>query len=357
MKRAWVAILWLVCACGGEGGDTDATGPADPGSPDGAVLDVADVAPDPGDGDLSDREGVDGAGQDASPDDGEPAIDPLCAAVAVQRANELSVDGTTRRFLLNGPDSAIGPGGSWPVVFLWHGFNGVAFSDDKDDYLAASYFANRLGPQSRDEDFPFLLVTPLADGVAVLDWNILDVYDGDTNPDVRLFDEVLDCLDARYGVDRDRVHSVGFSAGAIMTDLLGVARGEQLASTLTWSGGYIANGANETGEFEIIWPDPGPSSGWTQVVFRGGPNDVWGAANLLTIDFDAWVRNDVSWLNDLGHDVIECAHTFGHQIPPGSMDYVAAFFRAHPRGTTSSPWADALPDSLPGECTFHPGME
>lgn len=359
MGRWMILAAWVFCACGGAvGPDEDVLaadpGPADPGSSDVMATDASDGGRDDGGPDFGGSD--DGSPADvATADDGPPPIDEHCKAVAVSRSNLLVVDGTSRLFWLHGPAAATGPGGNWPVVFLWHGFVGVAFEEDKkDDY--AFTFSNLLAPEVGGEEsgWPFLLVTPMADGEAVLDWNILDVYDGDTNPDVRLFEEVLRCLDARFGIDPDRIHSIGFSAGAIMTDLLGVTRGDRLASTITWSGGYIANEANATGDFDVVWPEPGPSSGWTQVVVRGGSGDIW-VSPFVTIDFDDWTRNDVSWLNDRGHDVIECAHAKGHQQPVWwDVDYVIDFFQAHPRGTVSTPFANGLPASFPDGCVVHP---
>lgn len=354
MKRAISRIVGvcLVCAgCGGGGGEGRDVLPGDPGAGDPGPADA--TGGDPGDAAADDAFGErDAVPADPGPaDDGPPPVDPRCASVRMNRSNPIQVDDVSRQFWLHGPGAATGPGGKWPVVFLWHGFNAVMINDGID--LAALQFSNLLAPEVGNAAYPFLLVTPMADGVAALDWNILDVYDGDDNPDVRLFDEVLGLLDACYGVDPDRIHSLGFSAGAIMTDLLGVTRGDRMASLLTWSGGYIANPANDTGEFDVIWPGPGPSSGWTQVVVRGGSKDIW-VSPFVTINFDDWTRNDLSWLNGQGHDVIACWHTRGHQVPMNwGMDYVLDFFRTHPRGTVDSPYRSGLPESFPTDCAFH----
>lgn len=291
-------------------------------------------------------------------DDGPPVVSEECAALVTGKPaalSELTIDGVKRQFWLGSPAGLAPQDGPWPVVFLWHGFVGVAFSEQGDTH--AFDFHAFLATHVADVRMPFLLVTPLADGVAFLDWNILDTPSGDGNPDVRLFDEVLACLDARFGVDPDRVHSLGFSAGAIMTNLLGMTRGERIASLLTWSGAYLANPANDTGDFSVYWPEVGPSRGYVQLVFRGGVNDVWEALTLRA-DFDTWTRNDIPWLNGLGHDVIDCPHQWGH-MPPRPYetlhDYVISFFRDHPRGVTESPWALGMPDSLPVACTHHAG--
>lgn len=296
------------------------------------------------------------------PADAPKEISPECAAIKphLTAVNTLTVGGVARKFLLSVPVGATGPGGRWPVVFEWHGFVGAVMPDSQEFSEVKYWHKNLMGAAVDNDRMPFLLVTPMADGAAMLDWNILDYYPEEApNPDIELFDAVLACLDAKYGVDPDRIHSIGFSAGGILTDLLGVTRGETLASVLTWSGGYLANPANETGDFLIVWPNPGPSSGYVQVMFEGGKDDQWEVPGMLTAEFSLWNANDRPWLGGLGHDVIFCSHTQGHTIPSGSNPaaYVVDFFQAHPRGTTTSPFAAGLPVSFPSNCTYHPKAE
>jgi len=341
----------LFGGCGGEAAGSDPGTPRDLAPGDGQEVlapqdlpDASELAP----GDEPGGEAVEDGGTEEVL---APPIGPECAALEAGRMNSMTVDGTLRWFYFSAPPQAMGGRGRWPVVFLWHGFSGAAMGGDTE----AIFFQSLLSGQVSGADFPFLLVTPLADGVAFLDWNILDIATGDDSPDVRLFDEVLACLDARFGVDPDHVHSAGFSAGALMTDLLGVTRGDRLASLISWSGAYLANEANDTGSFEVFWPDVGPNQGYVQMVTRGGPNDVWQAGGMFTADFDQWTRNDIPWLNARGHDVLECAHDRGH-TPVFTNDFLYAvhFFRDHPRGVADSPYARGIPDSFPPGCVLHP---
>jgi predicted esterase len=360
-----LAFLWVlvVPGCGGDDGTID-TGPGD--------LGWTDVAgEDPGGSELAgDDHGVEadaavdqGLG-DVATDDGPVPVSQECAALLassnakIQSVGTLTVDGLERKFWFSTPFDVETAEGPWAVVFLWHGFAGVAMDQTRFD-SAAFDFHGFLSNHVNDDRMPFLLVTPHADGQAFLDWNIVDTVSGDTNPDVRLFDEVLACLDARFGVDPDHIHSLGFSAGGIMTNLLGVTRGDRMASILTWSGAYLANEENETGTYDIFWPEPCPSSGYVQLVFRGGQTDLWQAPGLVA-DFDTWTQNDIPWLNELGHDVIDCPHTEGHMLPAPLdtiPDYVIDFFRDHPRGVVDSPWAMAMPDCLPVECQHKPRIQ
>lgn len=348
----------LAGGCGGSGGGSDPGSgpdaiPGDPGSTtEMAVGETGGEDPATPDGDPDRDAAPETALDEGAADPGSPPpVGPECAALEAGRMNSLTVDGLKRWFYFSAPEGGAGGArGRWPVVFLWHGFSGAAMGGDTE----AMVFQSLLSGQVGNPEFPFLLVTPLADGVAFLDWNILDIASGDDCPDVRLFDEVLACLDARFGVDPDRVHSAGFSAGALMTDLLGVTRGDRLASLISWSGAYLANEANDTGAFEVFWPDVGPSRGYVQMVTRGGPDDVWQAGGMFTADFDLWTRNDIPWLNDRGHDVLECAHDRGH-TPAFTPDFLYAvrFFRDHPRGVADSPYADGIPASFPPGCLLH----
>jgi hypothetical protein len=140
-----------------------------------------------------------------------------------------------------------------------------------------------------------------------------------------------------------------------MTDLLGVVRGDQLASTFTYSGGYLSNPANDTGDWVVIWPDLETANKYVQVISYGGPQDQWGQPGFIMINFGDFANNDATYLNGLGHDVILCNHGGKHN-PDYSMGVtrVLAFFRDHPLGTAVSPYAAALPVGWPDYCAYKP---
>jgi poly(3-hydroxybutyrate) depolymerase len=259
------------------------------------------------------------------------------------------VDGLARGFYLDLP-SDVATGGPFPVVFNWHGLGDTA--------------ANMRGLLASDVDhtgFHFILVTPEDSDFAiygnVVDWEVFSVV-GATNREARLFDEVLACLQSRWSVDADHVHSVGFSLGAIVTDMLGTVRGEDLASILTYSGGYLSDDANvatlgTVGAF-VSWPDPAHTNGYAQVILHGGTADQYALGTYATIHFDTFAANDTTYLNGLAHDVVVCDHGGGHTVPTSTFgaDQILEFFAAHPRGTTSSPYAAGLPTDYPDYCAF-----
>ncbi|MBK6535183.1 MAG: hypothetical protein IPF99_38355 [Deltaproteobacteria bacterium] len=165
------------------------------------------------------------------PDVAEPPLEVgSCDALAPGMVTGFRVDSLDRSFILTLPPGATAPGGRWAVVFNWHGLGDSAANMNP-------LFAGEVGNAA----MPFILVTPVSTrlGPATtplgLEWENLRATT--PNREARLFDAVLRCLDQRWGVDRDRVYTAGFSAGAIMSDLLGVLRGSQLAAIASYSGG------------------------------------------------------------------------------------------------------------------------
>jgi hypothetical protein len=260
------------------------------------------------------------------------------------------VDGVPRTFLLTLPPGTDGAMRRWPVVFNWHGFQD-----------AAANVAPLLADQARSTGFPFILVTPedtnLLPTTAPIgfDWDILVVTA--MNREVRLFDEVLGCLDWRFGVDRERIYSVGFSAGSIASNMLGVLRGDQLAAIATFSGGYFSNPANPPTlgllAVAVRWPPLTTTNRYTQLLVHGGPTDQYSLL-IAAAHFDQLGTNDTRYLNRLGHDVIHCDHGGPHAIPSQILGpQLVEFFAAHPRGMRSA-WATALPADYPSYCRFSP---
>ena len=356
----WLALvvsgMLAATACGGGGGNDPVTAADVAGEEIAGVPDVPaagdDAAPDPGDDpapvEVVDDPGVDdpgdpGAGDTAASDPaGEEVVSAQCAALKSGMNTGFMVDGLARSFILTLPKTIADKQG-WPIIFNWHGFGDTADN-------MASLFSGAVN----DSEMPFILVTPEVDGQEAFDWDMTTVYASTPDKDVRLFDEVLACLDAQYGVDPDRVFSVGFSAGGLMTDLIGNMRGEKVASLVSYSGGYFSDKINLQGiAFNIQWPDPGPSSGYAQVILYGGAKDVYDAV-VAQVPFNQFAINDTTFLNGLGHDVIRCNHDSGHTVPYGFQSkQVLEFFKKHTRGVVDSPFAAGLPADYPKYCDFH----
>jgi dienelactone hydrolase len=238
------------------------------------------------------------------------------------------------------------------VVFNFHGMGDTA---DNMRLL--------LSDAVDDAAFPFILVTPedtnfaLA-GMLTIDWEVATVTA--ENREAAMFDEILACLESRWGVDESHVHVVGFSMGGFVTDMLGTLRGEQLASTVSYSGAYGNDDANLTGlgmlTSFISWPEYTTTNRYAQVLLHGGTTDTYNAV-VVTLHFDTFAANDSAFLGGLGHDTVVCNHGGGHTVPFATFgpDQIVEFFRDHPLGTSVSPYASAgLPADWPSYCAFVP---
>jgi predicted esterase len=289
------------------------------------------------------------------PDVVEPPLGSLsCDALAPGMVTGFRVDSLDRSFILTLPPGATAPGGHWAVVFNWHGLGDSAPNMNP-------LFAGEVGNAA----MPFILVTPVSTHLGPttsplgLEWENLRATT--PNREARLFDAVLRCLDQRWGVDRDRVYTAGFSAGAIMSDLLGVLRGSQLAAVASYSGGYFSNPDNPPtlGPLRTYpnWPALPSSARYSQLLMFGGESDAFNLFVAMA-HFDVFAGNDVGYLNARRHDVVYCNHNGGHTVPRTLLGrQVVQFFAAHPRGVAASPWAAALPSGWPSYCGFRARLE
>jgi hypothetical protein len=264
---------------------------------------------------------------------------------------DFMVAGHSRAFDLILPDGDTTGYGPWPIVFLWHEHE-LTPADMRD--------ATGVALVAGDADFKFIAVLPQEAGFTLpsgLGWEMLQVEDPDTNPDVMFFDAMLACIDETFGVDEDRIYSVGFSTGAILSNLLAVVRNDVIAATVSYSGSYFSDPAQEKclGTECTSWPAVETGFKFPTIVTEGGSGDYFDILGVLTLDFHADALATLDYLGALGHEVIYCPHTEGHVVPENvKAAQFAAFFRDHPKGTRPSPYASGLPGVFPGTCTYEP---
>ncbi len=265
-----------------------------------------------------------------------------------------------RDFYLKIPDGTV-PEAGWPVVFAWHGVGDTAAN-----------FRGLIEPHVNSAVMPFIAVTPDNDPAysmsglppAGIDWDILNITDGSADAD--LFDAILSCLDARWGIDRDHIHSTGFSAGAIMSNTLGLLRNEVIASIFTWSGAYLGF-QNNKDDLQpamaggmIYWPEFNTSNKYVQTIVHGADGDAsctgpsgcdkytvsMGMAGTFVANFNHMGINDAENLPGHGHDVIHCEHPQGHTVSGPNVAAMIRFFADHPLGTECSLYVDGLPSGF-----------
>lgn len=127
----------------------------------------------------------------------------------------VNVLGASREYRLFAPETAIGIDGS-PLLLLFHGATQGAAGVELMSWVYPDAEAAGL-----------LVGYPEASG---------DYWNTPNSPprfwnvaDVQFVDAVVDDIDARHPVDRDRVYVAGFSNGAIFAEVLACLRGGQVA--------------------------------------------------------------------------------------------------------------------------------
>jgi hypothetical protein len=146
-----------------------------------------------------------------------------------------------------------------------------------------------------------------------------------------LFDEVLGCAVQNNLIDTKHIHTIGFSAGALMTTQLSYDRSKYLASVATYSGGG-------PGTFQD------PNNKFAAMIMTGGANDQ------VVQDF---FKSSTDWqttLKGAGHFAMLCNHGGGHSIPQKLVPGVWQFFLDHPYGTNPSPYAGHIPSTIAPPC-------
>ena len=352
-----VIVPFAAAACSSSDAGTPSQPQPQCGDPgvvcDDAAIDAANDSTDPQDGaseaaitpDAAPEANAPDAAQEAGP---APALD--CSKIVSGLNDGFSIDGVNRAFLLDVPADAA-TAGPLPVVFNWHGLGD-----------SAQNMRQLLSAQVNGPNYKFILVTPedsafkvSALGMSVVvDWDAFNA--DDANREVRLYDEVLSCLQTKYTVDAERVHCAGFSMGSIVCDMLGTLRGGALASVATYSGGYLNDPQNQDPmmSYVVNWPEYTVTNPYAQLFLHGGPTDTYSIGGYITIHFDQYAVHDSTYLGGKGHDNVLCNHGQGHSAPAGfAPANVAKFLSDHPRTAQQSPYrAGGLPSTFPAFCEF-----
>jgi predicted esterase len=273
--------------------------------------------------------------------------------------NAITSNGEARSFILVTPTTALAPGETLPVLFLWHWIGGSANS-----------FLERGDIQAAADEQHFIAVIPFDKGANVFGtsfdtrWPFDITQSGDRmNEEFEFFDDMLSCVTAQQPVNSSCVATIGVSAGALFTDQLAQARSQYLASFVSLSGGVGATiikpwtGAARKLPALVLWGGDGPPA-------QDGVKDILGCAGI-GMDFSVASRDLEEGLVADGHFMIECRHNCGHVEPPlevqmGSTKYGSmwSFVLDHPYwlpAGTSPYQTDGLVDTMPSWCAIGAG--
>jgi predicted esterase len=273
------------------------------------------------------------------------------------------VNGKSRNFEVQLPHNT----SQMALLFVWHGWNQQATT------FASTVVYDVPSGQWVPFDpnafkMPLMIVAPDDTGMFVIDlpgsqglsW---DIKPENPSVDFPYFEAMLQCIEHQFNIDKTRVYSFGFSAGAVYTDLLSAKYPHIFAATISESGMWL----NDKPEWQDImfnnvipvvqwaWPDFNPADKGNVLLTHGGQHDFATVANLETANQKA-----LPYLHNNDRTVVECAHTFGHTPDPDltqSMYY--EYMWAHQLGGPglSGPIPDFPTADKPvgaTSCFFHP---
>lgn len=144
---------------------------------------------------------------------------------------EIRILNQDRTYRLRVP-SAYDSNRAYPIVFRWHGAGGsgqsgglgIEFSAGNNAIVVAADGLNKGWSGNSDS-------TDL-----ILDANYADYLFSSDPVDLLFFDRMLDTIAKRYCIDRERIFSYGFSAGASFSNLLACERGDVLRANAAIAG-------------------------------------------------------------------------------------------------------------------------
>lgn len=224
------------------------------------------------------------------------------------------------------PDAKAKPGAGGPLILYWH-----AVGDDSTEVTsgfgqAAIDAVVGLGGVVAAFNTKLCVNCGLADDAV---W-----YDQD-DP---VTDHVVACAIEHAKIDVRHIHSIGFSAGALRSLHLALARSNYIASVVSYSGGMLDDTV-------AIDPD----------------NKVpallsYGRQGLDTIVLD-FTDLSLSWYETnrvRGYYSMMCQHDGPHIIPEDLVPHVLQFFLDHPYRVAPEPYAAAIPKGYPAYCSNTP---
>ncbi len=319
LRIRFVAIAWLLASCAANSGTS------------GSVTDSAVTADAQSDASTADTGAADTAVDTGTSGPAAPIQVAGCPNLQTGRI-AIQAGGFTRHVRVFPPADPVGK----PVIFLWHGLGDTA-----------SNFSAGFSAKTRAVASDVTIIVPEAcyqeDAVpgctpGLFTWSST----GNSDPDAALFDTTLACLDQQWQIDRSRVYTIGFSAGALWSTWLLMHRSDYLAAAVTFSGGIIDN----------VLPYLAPTYNLPVLTAWGGDTDQF--ANGL-VDFNQATATLRADLRKDGHFVLACNHGLGHTVPPQGPDFALKFVLNHAWKDGVSPYATAgLGSDFPKYCAIEP---
>jgi predicted esterase len=152
-------------------------------------------------------------------------------------------------------------------------------------------------------------------------------------------DDVVACAVQQAKIDTHRIHALGWSAGALHSTHVALARSNYIASIISYSGG------------SYILPPPiqDPNNHVASIMSYGAQG-----VDSVILDFHL---TSVDWYNTYqpkGYYTMMCDHEMGHMIPSDLAPKAYEFFIAHPFEVSPEPYASSVPSGYPAYCKNMP---
>lgn len=213
-----------------------------------------------------------------------------------------------------------------PLLFFWHGAGGQP--------IEASYVLGSLMDEVLAQGG--VVIAPSSDpGAGQFEWYLTT---GSKEDDLLLADEIVGCAHQELGIDPHRIHTFGFSAGAVHTVQFMYRRSGYLASAVSFSGAFGLT-ASAPARQE-------PDNKFPMLLFHGGDSDQ------VVINFKTGTEAVDGDLSGAGQFSAVCDHGLGHTVPNDAPAAMWQFLQDHPWGTDPSPYESGLPGSFPSYCSL-----
>lgn len=197
-----------------------------------------------------------------------------------------------------------------PIMFAFHGLTSPGAFDVIDDYMRPVFDLDTLADKRE-----VVIVAPEAAefslfGFPTLLWGIME-EDG-LQRDLTLFDDLRSCMAHELRADPDNTAAWGFSGGGLWTSMLLLERADVLVTAVPASGGV--------GEVGLLTDYRSPKAKIPVMLVDGGPDDIWPGGGVALIEFHEGTNLLREELVDDGHDVVQCDHGLGHDLPGDFWD-------------------------------------
>lgn len=254
-----------------------------------------------------------------------PSTEPVagCRHAAAARGvteGTLTVDGVERSYLLSVPEGYDPAAGSVPLVFAYHGLTGTpaslrSYLRVEREASGAAIFVYPAGIREASRRRP----------LGSTRWDVR--ADG---RDVAFFDALLARLSGTHCVDARRVFVVGHSAGAVMTNAIGCARGASIRAIAPIAGMWAGRRCADAPAVLVVH---GRADGDVAFHYGEETRDRWLAAAACGAEAVPVAGSPcVRYGGCAGRGAVEfCTHDGNHGVPAPMAHEVWRFFASYAR--------------------------